>query len=142
MRAWLIRSCLALGLGLLAIQLVPVVRTNPPLQSDIPAAADVKGVLRRACYDCHSNETVWPWYSRVAPVSWLVVSDVDQGRRQLDFSAWDAYSERQRARKIRKIWEKVQEGHMPPWYYLALHRDARLSERDRAIVRQWVGGAS
>ena len=59
---------------------MPVTRQNPPVTGDVTAPADVGGILRRACYDCHSHETVWPWYSRVAPASWLVAHDVDEGR--------------------------------------------------------------
>jgi hypothetical protein len=64
-------SIITVGVLLVAIQLVPVDRTNPPVEEEAPASPEVRAVLRRACYDCHSNETVWPWYSRVAPMSWL-----------------------------------------------------------------------
>ena len=74
-------AVLALAAVFVAIQLVPVHRDNPPVASDLDAPADVKSILRRACYDCHSNETRWPWYAYVAPVSWLVAHDVEEGRR-------------------------------------------------------------
>lgn len=64
------RTISMLGAALLAIQLVPVERDNPPVEEEVPASAEARAVLRRACYDCHSNEVVWPWYARVAPVSW------------------------------------------------------------------------
>jgi len=69
-------------------QAIRVERLNPPVQAEITADPAVKPLLRRACYDCHSNETVWPWYSNVAPASWLIASDVEEGRSNLNFSEW------------------------------------------------------
>src|SRR5512142_1468745 len=86
----------------LLIQAVPVDRSNGPVESDAGAPAPVAGILRRACYDCHSNRTIWPGYSRVAPVSWLVAHDVHEGRRELNFSAWGRYDAEQRRRKLDK----------------------------------------
>src|SRR5271166_3000619 len=74
------------------IQLVPMSMTNPPITQDVAAPAPVELILRRGCYDCHSNETRWPWYARVAPVSWLVIRDVNRGRKHVNFSTWDKYS--------------------------------------------------
>lgn len=125
-----------------AIQLVPVDRSNPPVEAEVPAAPDARAVLRRACYDCHSHETVWPWYSRVAPVSWLVARDVRTGRDELNFSTWDRYSTKQQIKKLRESWEEVADGEMPPWYYLPVHRDAVLSAQDRAVLRDWALGTS
>ena len=73
---------------IIAIQFWPVERTNPPVLSDIEAPQEVKAVLHAACYDCHSNETRWPWYSYVAPASWLVTSDVTEAREHLNLSEW------------------------------------------------------
>jgi len=80
---------------LVAIQLIRVDSTNPPIDSDIPTSTEVKSTLRRACYDCHSNETEWPWYSRIAPISWLLAWDVREGRAELNFSTWSQYSTQQ-----------------------------------------------
>jgi len=122
---------------LLAIQLVPIRRTNPAVESDVSAPAEVQSVLRRACYDCHSNETVWPWYSHVAPVSWLLASDVSEGREKLNFSVWDRRSSEQQAEAIQKCWHEVERGDMPPWLYRPFHPNARLSDQDRAVLRKW-----
>ncbi len=73
-------------IALVAIQLVPVDRTNPPVETEVPATVEVRSILRRACYDCHSNETVWPWYTRIAPISLLVARDVHEGREALNLS--------------------------------------------------------
>jgi hypothetical protein len=138
MRRWIVLSGLAVLLVLGAGQLVPVERRNPPVTGDVPTSPAVKVVLRRACYDCHSNETRWPWYGRIAPVSWLVARDVRKGRVELNFSTWDQYSSKQQVKKLRESWEKVAEGEMPPWFYLPVHREARLSAEDRTLLRQWA----
>ena len=122
----------------LGIQLIPVDRTNPPIESDIPTSPEVKVVLRRACYDCHSHETVWPWYSQIAPISWIIARDVQEGRAELNFSTWTRYSTQQQVKKLKESWEEIAEGEMPPWLYLAMHREVRLSEADRALLRQWA----
>ncbi len=129
-------------LALIAIQFVPVPRSNPPVETEFAATAPVRAVLRRACYDCHSHETAWPWYSRVAPASWMVAYDVAEGRANLDFSAWNRIRPDEQVKKIGKMWKEVAEGDMPPWYYLLAHREARLSAGDRATLRAWTAGAS
>lgn len=121
-----------------AIQFVPVERTNPAVETEVPAPPEVRTVLRRACYDCHSNETVWPWYSRIAPVSWLVARDVVKGREELNFSTWNRLSTKQQVEAMKESWEEIEEGEMPPWFYLPAHRDARLSENDRMLLREWA----
>jgi len=119
-----------------AIQLVAVARENPPVESDVPAPPEVKAILRRACYDCHSHETVWPLQAYVAPVSWLVAHDVTEGRAELNFSRWPAAGG-EPAKAARKIDEAVSEGEMPPWLYRLAHPSARLSAADRAALAAW-----
>ena len=121
-----------------AMQLVPLNRSNPPVSAEVAAPPDARAVLRRACYDCHSNETVWPWYAWVAPVSWLVARDVHEGRRELNFSVWGRYTTKEQVKKLKETWETVEEGEMPPWYYLPLHRNARLSAQDKAVLQRWA----
>ena len=121
-----------------AMQLVPLDRSNPPVSAEVAAPPDARAVLRRACYDCHSNETVWPWYAWVAPVSWLVARDVHEGRRELNFSVWGRYTTKEQVKKLKETWETVEEGEMPPWYYLPLHRNARLSAQDKAVLQRWA----
>jgi cytochrome c551/c552 len=123
---------------LIGIQFVPVDKTNPPVSGEIKAPENVMQILRTSCYDCHSNESVWPWYSNVAPVSWLVVNDVNEGREYLNFSQWQSYSGEDKAEDIEEIWEDVEEGEMPPWYYLPLHPEARLSDKDKEMIKNWV----
>lgn len=121
------------------IQFVPVNRSNPPAQGDFRGSPEVVSVLRRACYDCHSNETVWPWYSRVAPVSWVIARDVHEGRAALNFSTWNQLSPEKQAEAMKESWEEVAEGKMPTWYYVALHPEARLSANDQSVLRAWSG---
>jgi Haem-binding domain len=138
MQRWILLAVVVFLVILVVIQFIPVETTNPPVESDIPTSPAVKAVLRRACYDCHSNETVWPWYSRIAPVSWLIASDVREGRAELNFSLWNRYSTQQQVKKLKESWQEVSEGKMPPWYYLPVHRDARLSADDETLLEQWA----
>jgi len=106
--------------------------------ADLAAPAEVKAILKASCYDCHSNETVWPWYSRVAPVSWLVSSDTAEGRGKFNFSTWNRYpADRQAAIRTRIIRE-VSKGDMPPWYYTLKHTGARLDAGQRALLEAWA----
>ncbi|MFN7967400.1 MAG: heme-binding domain-containing protein [Acidobacteriota bacterium] len=126
-----------LGIAFIAIQFVPVDRSNPPVETEFAVPAEVRTILRRACYDCHSNETVWPWYSRVAPISWLVASDVQEGRDEMNFSTWNRWSAKKRNRAARKIWEQVKNEEMPLWFYIPLHAESRLTVEDRAMLQAW-----
>lgn len=134
---------LALGGVALAIQLVPVDRTNPPATAPLaavpPAVADG---LRRACYDCHSHETRWPWYAAVAPASWLVAHDVHEGREHLNFSTWGDLPPRKRTKALEEIVEVLDEDTMPPWVYDVAHRGLRLDAAERAAVLAWARGAT
>jgi Haem-binding domain len=138
MQRWMALSGLGLLILVVAIQFIPVDTTNPPVESDISTSPVVKAVLQRACYDCHSHETVWPWYSRVAPMSWLLARDVHEGRAELNFSTWNRYSTQQHVKKLQESWQEISKGDMPPWYYLPVHRDARLSAEDRTQLQQWA----
>jgi hypothetical protein len=131
-------AALAVVAVLGAIQLVPVDTSNPPLVAPLVASAEVQAVLDRACYDCHSNETRWPWYSRVAPASWLVSWDVRAGRDELNFSDWGGLPADEQKEKLEEAWEEIDHGHMPLWYYLWFHSEARLSAQDREVLRGWM----
>jgi len=126
----------------IAIQLAPIDHDNPPATASLTAPAPVASILRRACYDCHSHETTWPWYSYVAPVSWLVARDVHEGRRHMDFSTWADYSSALRLKKLAGISTMVQEGEMPPWFYLPMHANARLSPDDVSELATWADSST
>lgn len=131
-------SLIVMAGAFLAMQLVPVDRSNPPVEVEIDAPAEVLEVLRQSCYDCHSHHTEWPWHARIAPVSWLVAHDAREGREHLNFSTWNRYDARDRTDAIEEIWEEVEEGEMPLWYYLPVHPDARLTTEDRTTLRRWA----
>ena len=134
------RALVALVVALVGIQFVPVDRTNPLVEDEVPAPPEVRAVLRRACYDCHSNETVWPWYSRIAPVSWQIARDVREGRKEINYSTWSRYDAKRQAKLLKESGEEVAENEMPPWYYTPMHPDAKLGEQDRAALRAWATG--
>jgi mono/diheme cytochrome c family protein len=130
----LVITLLVLAGILLVIQLVPYGRdhTNPPVvqepQWDSP---DTRALAATTCFNCHSNETVWPWYSSIAPVSWLVGHDVAEGRGKMNFSEWQLPQE-----DAHEAAEVVAEGEMPPAYYTIMHSEARLSDADRAALAE------
>jgi hypothetical protein len=129
---------IALILGLLIVQAIRVERSNPPVQSDLVAKPEIKTLLRGACYNCHSNQTRWPWYAYVAPASWLAAHDVREGRENLNFSEWGTLSIKSQSRELEKIAHRVIEGEMPPWYYTMVHREGRLTMTNRAIIWAWA----
>jgi hypothetical protein len=103
---------------------------------------EVAVIMKAACYDCHSNQTRYPWYSYVAPVSWLVKYDVEEGRKELNFSEWTTAPKRRIIKKLEEIGEMVQEGEMPKPVYTLTHRDARLTDQQRELIIQWAKNAS
>ena len=122
----------------LAFQLVPIDRENPPVETEVSAPSEVRQVLERACYDCHSNESQWPWYGYVAPASWLVAYDIEEAREHMNFSTWNRYDREEQLHLIEEVWEEVDEGEMPPFFYTPLHSHANLDANDRAVLRAWA----
>jgi hypothetical protein len=127
----------AVILVLAAIQLFQPDRTNPPVDPKMtfetvarPSPA-VWSIINRACRDCHTNSTVWPWYSRLAPASWLVASDVQEGREHLNFSEWGRLGPEMSKEKLKQVCSEVREGDMPLWQYALIHSQARLSQADK-----------
>ncbi|MBY0488590.1 MAG: heme-binding domain-containing protein [Gemmatimonadaceae bacterium] len=131
------RLVFGLAAAFAAAQLVPIARENPPVQDEMPAPPAVREILRRACYDCHSNETSWPWYSRVAPVSWWVLDHVKEGRGEFNASEWNRMSDARKLRLPRRLWREVSGGEMPPWYYTPMHPAAKLTAGDTAVLHAW-----
>ena len=129
----------------LVIQVIPYGRdhTNPAVvQEPNWNSPETRAIAKRACFDCHSNETVWPWYSNVAPVSWLIYRDVSNGREHLNFSEWNVHpsmpegegegEEHQHGPEV--ITEVLESGEMPPATYLLLHPEARLTDQEMQVL--------
>ncbi len=127
-----------------AIQLYRPEKTNPvvdpakTLSANTRMPADVKQDLDRSCADCHTYNTIWPKYSYVAPVSWLVVDDVNEGRRHVNFSDWTQYSVDQQQRKLSRICKEVKDGGMPLRQYTWMHKGTALDQGQRDAVCAWV----
>lgn len=136
---------IALIAGFALLQLANPSHINPLVQTDFIAAAKppatVAASLRVACYDCHSHETRWPFYSRIAPVSWLIASDVNEGREHLNFSEWPNETA-EVAKKLDRINEVLDYREMPPKKYTLIHADARLSEMQRKEIMDWTDAAA
>ncbi len=126
------------------IQLIPsgrpeVIADNPSdLLINNEIADSIVHLLRTSCYDCHSNETVYPWYAYVAPVSWLVSRDVRVGRQNLNLSDWNSFSKRDMLKYLDEMGEEVDDGQMPMVIYPLTHPQAKLSRQDRDMFLEWT----
>jgi hypothetical protein len=124
-----------------AMQFVRPAMKDPPHKKLMEGAvipANVTAVLNRACQDCHSNNTKWPWYAKVAPVSFLIADDVNRGRAFLNLSEWERYSLGQKLGYLSSMSEATRDQKMPPRVYSTLHSHARLSEGERAAIARWA----
>jgi hypothetical protein len=129
-----------------AIQLANPSLKNPPvkpgqdLMATNPPPPEVAALLHRACYDCHSNETRWPWYAHVAPVSWWIVHHMQEGRDKLNFSEWPHNDSYVADDELNRIGHEVQDRKMPlnSYTWLGMHPDARLSDEERGRILKWT----
>lgn len=134
---------IVLVVAFLVIQVVRPDRSNPPvdssrtIHSQLQPPAEVASVLERSCMDCHSNQTRWPWYSNVAPVSWLVADDVEEAREHMNFSEWAGYERKDAAELLEDICKETSKGDMPLQSYVLMHRDAKLSPQDVRALCEW-----
>ena len=128
------------------IQFIRPARTNPPvnpaqsIEANLQVSPQVAAIFDRSCKDCHSNKTVWPWYSNVAPVSWLVTDDVNQGRSAMNLSGWGSYDKDKQSHRLRDMCEQVSDGQMPLSIYTPLHHGSKLSADDVKTICDWVNG--
>jgi len=129
---------IALIVIFVGIQFIPVERTNPQVSWDINAPENISQILRTSCYDCHSNETVWPWYSKIAPVSFLVAGDVNEGRKHLNFSEWDKYESDKREKILEEIVEEIEKEAMLLTSYTCTHPNAKLDDHRIKLIKEWV----
>ena len=131
--------------GLLLIaQFVRPARTNPPvdesqtIQTRTQMTPEVAAIFDRSCRDCHSNKTVWPWYTNVAPISWFIANHVNEGRHSLNLSEWGRLDRDKQDRKLRQICDEIQDGVMPLSTYTPLHPGSQLSEQDKKTLCDWT----
>jgi hypothetical protein len=122
----------------IVLQFIPINRNNPPVEADLKAPEKVKLVLKKSCYDCHSNETHYPLYSYVFPASLYLAHHVEEGREELNFSNWEALSNSKKAKKAEDIVEVLEKKEMPLISYTIIHRDAVLSNEDSELLINWA----
>lgn len=110
-------------------------------QQDISHAVSIPGnvmqVLKKSCFDCHSNQTTYPWYDRISPISWWVADHVNDGKRELNFTEFTQYSIKKQLHKMEEIRETVEKGEMPLKSYLVMHGDAKLTPNDKNLLVDW-----
>jgi len=141
---WIKRLLVLIVVLLVVIQFVPVkapsnnINTSNDLVSVEKLDGDVSVILKSSCYDCHSSQTHYPWYSHMAPVSWLVANDVKEGRAKLNFSDWKLNNKRRKIRQLEDIKEQVQQGEMPMGIYTVIHKKAKLTESQKQLLVKWT----
>jgi hypothetical protein len=106
--------------------------------AEIKTPPEVKNILQKSCYDCHSNQTNWPFYSYIAPISWLVSSDVSNGRKHLNFSEWNNISPEKIVKIKSEIEEEISDDEMPLPIYTFIHSETKLSEEQKTILKNWI----
>jgi len=135
---WIILLIL-IGLQFIPVDKPQVTGNNPnDLLSVVSVPDTVADILKNSCYDCHSNQTIYPWYSHVAPVSWLVAKDVREGREHVNFSNWQALELTKKAEHLENMIDEIKDGEMPMSIYTAIHQDARLSEEQQKLIIDWI----
>ncbi len=130
------------------IQFFQIDKENPPVVAEqnfvniVSPPEDITKLLKDACYDCHSHETKYPWYTSVAPVSWWIAGHIEEGREHFNLSEWGTYDAEKKAHKAEEAAEEVEEGHMPISTYPPLHPEARLSDAQRERLASWFTALS
>src|SRR3954451_19246483 len=131
---------------LIAIQFIRPAKnqSNDALTSDIsnvyPVQQDVSTILKKACNDCHSNNTVYPWYSQVQPVSWWLNNHIEEGKDELNFNEFAAYRIGRQYKKLEEVIDQVKEGEMPIWSYKLIHTNANLTDEEKQTLMNWAQG--
>ncbi len=135
-----LKALLIIGGVFLAMQLIVPSKTNPPTDKtkELTAPENVTSILKKACYDCHSNETRWPWYTSVAPFSWIAATHVHEGRAWVNFSEWENYEEANKT-KLKKLIFRAVSHAMPPHTYKLMHKESELTQDEKKLLRDWTG---
>ena len=136
-----------LVLALIVIQffqidrVVPTVVAGETLEAAVPVPPDISMILNRSCADCHSNQTVYPWYTRIQPLGWFMKDHIDEGRRELNFSVFNTYAPRKKAKKLDEICEQITQSEMPLPSYLWIHGNAVLKPTEVKALCAWTESA-
>lgn len=117
---------------------VPDTKASSDFIAYVQPPVHVETILKNACYDCHSYETVYPWYGNIAPLSWWTDHHVEEGREELNFSVWSEYSVKKKLHKLEEVVEMVEEGEMPMYTYLWMHPEADFTDEELASFMEWV----
>lgn len=142
--SWKKKALLTLLIVFIAIQFIQpahnkkgqVLPTDIVKMYNVPLS--VESVLKTSCYDCHSNNTRYPWYFNIQPLGWMLNKHVTNGKENLNFSDFGSYSERKQKNKFRSIAKSIDEGSMPLWQYTMIHKDARLTTETKALITNWI----
>ena len=135
---------MVLLVGLVGIQFMPTKRNQSNVVFDTDfllvnhTPENVRKILRTSCYDCHSNHTEYPWYSKVQPAAWLMESHITDGKKELNFSEWEDYSDRRKNSKLRSIISQIEKDEMPLFSYTLLHRNAVLSDHKKKLLIDYM----
>jgi hypothetical protein len=140
-----IKWIVIVGLGLfILIQFYRPARTNPAtdaaqtIEAHTQMTQPVKDIIQRSCRDCHTNQTAWPWYTNVEPISWWITGHVNEGRQNLNLSEWGKLDPNRQDRKLRQICDEISDGGMPLPSYTPMHPLAKLSEQDKKMLCDWT----
>lgn len=131
-------------LGLILIQFIPIDFNNPPVKTtenfiNIEKTPEkIEFIIKKSCYDCHSNETIYPQYAKIAPISWTIKNNVSRGRKHLNFSIWGSYNQDLKNGMLKKAISTIEDGKMPKKEYIARHPEAQLSEKEKKLLIQYL----
>lgn len=137
-------SVIVIAVIFVSMQAIRPTLSNPPVDESLTINSrtqmtpEVASILDRSCRDCHSNKTVWPWYTKLAPVSWWLADHVNEGRQNLNLSEWGKLPKDRQDRKLRQMCDEIQDGMMPLSSYLPMHPAAKLSEQDKKTLCDWT----
>ncbi|MDP2067361.1 MAG: heme-binding domain-containing protein [Lutibacter sp.] len=138
------KAILLLLIAVVGIQFLPTTRnqSNEVFETDFTntfaVPNNVQNLLKNSCYDCHSNNTSYPWYYKIQPVGWLLENHIKEGKKELNFNEFGTYSKRRQKSKLKSIINQIDEDEMPLWSYTLIHKDAKLSEADKELLIRWM----
>lgn len=134
------RTLLIFLIVFIVMQFIQTEQTNVAVNKDLELKApdNVMTILKDSCYDCHSNEVKWPWYSNIAPFSWVISDHVNDGKKALNFSTWEEYSPEEKKKELKDIYRTVY-AVMPLQAYIFFHEKSDLTRKQRNIIRDWTG---